>query len=498
VWIRTRRVSRPKFQLRYVVCDVEIHIGERKKMKTTLAVPTVSGMLLACSMLLYSAHRAHRTTAPVADAGSSMRASAWELFTQWSQTDGTGYTRWEHWSTKCGKLQLSRWCPTASGAQLLERTRQTSIHESEAISVPGQFSTVYYNDDVESWISANKLNDSTYLRQMMTPDRGTDPGSRLDIKTQFPKGTPDHAPDSSIVVKEIWEAVQKDEKGNWGLKVYDPIDFRNGESADFQLQSSLGALIGWKRQVILLSQSGTLDSKTPCSQARLPLKRSDTVLIPPGTPPGNPVPVNCFFYRSDEHACSNLVTPKQPMAIQNPATVVEDQPCVLVLVGVQLITRDKLQNWKWSTFWWTADPAGTGVDYSADKGSSAISSVFQNFAMDTMVGMDGDPSSQTPPALFNPYLEGLQPTGTHSNCLQCHALAAYVPQELRVATSCKAVPPTGPRNGLDFFTIDSKPQLARNCTAQELKSPVENHCALRTNLLWSLSSNQDCSSDSPN
>jgi hypothetical protein len=35
------------------------------------------------------------------------------------------------------------------------------------------------------------------------------------------------------------------------------------------------------------------------------------------------------------------------------------------------------------------------------------------------------------------------------------------------------------------------PNIAEDCTSQQLHDPVLNHCRLRTSLLWSLTTNQD-------
>ncbi|MBB5058865.1 hypothetical protein HDF16_003588 [Granulicella aggregans] len=444
----------------------------------------------------------HLRNTPGTNQASLIRQHAWKLFAQLSRTAGKGasvYTSWQQqWPTKCNKAQLSSYCPSSN---LRESTKQTGTSPPSPSSTALQFSTVYYNQAVEDWIFVNRLYDSDSLLKMMTPDHGTVGGSRLEIRTQLPKGTPDHAPDSSIVIKEIWEAVQAapDNHQTWALKVYDPGDFRDGQGPGFQLKTTLGSrgdFATWQRRVILRSTDGKIDTDTPCPRSNIPLDRTYTTLDDSASV-SKSVPINCFFYRSEGQACSNLISATVP--VPHPIAVEQvAKPCVLVLVGVQMITREGLQNWTWSTFWWTANPNGTGVDYAADKSSIPLGPLFQNYAMDTMLGMDGDPSRQeTPPFMFNPYLEGLQANGTQTNCLKCHAAAAYIPQaHVNLPANCqKPQGATGQRNGKDITRLIANPGSIHNCTAQELASPATNSCALRTSLLWSLASNQDCNAD---
>ena len=111
----------------------------------------------------------------------------------------------------------------------------------------------------------------------------------------------------------------------------------------------------------------------------------------------------------------------------------------LVLTAMHVTTKE-IANWTWQTFWWTPFPQS--APFGSDRPRS-VHGVWRNYemctsyAMDTPFGRGGQLH-----ACFNPYLEtDLGPTrffrlrgrwyppdpmaGTRSNCMSCHALAAY-------------------------------------------------------------------------
>jgi len=409
----------------------------------------------------------------------AIRSHAWNLLEQLTQYPGEGQRArplWEGWYTKCTTGQLSRFCGQP----------QPAIQQTQSNPFP-QFSTVYYSPDVANWIMNNHLNDSNYLTKMFgAKTANNQPSSRPTVITPL-------APDTSIIVKEIWEATNPNYANQWVIPVYDPNNFAANSTNFLDPYNQWRSLTQSSpaQSHLKSNPDGSLDTTTSCQAGRAPLQANDI---------NQAVPVKCFVFRYAQH-CSditpsfNLMDPEGQNRSLKP-----DRPCVLVLMGVQIMTREFLENWTWSTFWWTANPVALqGLDRNKSDGRpSDLGPGFQNFAMDTLLSKDGDPALQRNLApIFNPYLEGPTQDGPQSNCLQCHYKASYVPQtpvgQFQPATGGSSA--VGPRNGLvnaaTTLISSNSSTLAKDCIGAELQYPVRNHCRLRTGFLWSLSTNQD-------
>ena len=123
-----------------------------------------------------------------------------------------------------------------------------------------------------------------------------------------------------------------------------------------------------------------------------------------------------------------------------------DQTESLILVGLHVAVKGATE-WSWATFWWHPNP--DSGPYAEDKNGITIPGVWGNYLMNTTVSADtpaeptatmgeikdgvsrheicGQDITKASRAniCFNPFLEGGMPNGTRSNCVNCHAHAAY-------------------------------------------------------------------------
>jgi hypothetical protein len=420
-----------------------------------------------------------------------IRLHAWHLLEQLTQYDGVGqYARpiWENWYTKCSELQLSNSCSeivpvgsdtTVEQGKIFDPTAPEPAKELPATKKQGQFSTVFYSPDIAKWILDNHLNDSKTLLAMFAQRKSANQTASATTSIA------PIAPETSIVVKEIWEGVNPSASGSnsWTITYYDPSEF----SSD---QITLPLVSVWKHRInlITLSATGALDTHAPCVKPRSAFHSDDL---------NGPIAANCFVFRYEPEHCFKLLPSHAPKPGTN-AELQPDRPCLFVLMGVQIMTRENLENWTWNTYWWGAIPRTyRGKDKSVGRPQS-VGAGFQNFFMDTLLSKDGDPSVQGPfAAVFNPYLEGPTPMGRRSNCLACHYKASYIPQNTNSQSRCQ-VESRGPRNGLTNVTrLIADSSLGTDCSPQLLSHPVDNQCRLRTSFLWSLTTNQDCDSTVP-
>ena len=164
------------------------------------------------------------------------------------------------------------------------------------------------------------------------------------------------------------------------------------------------------------------------------------------------------------------------------------EPCVVVLVGVQIATH-LLDNWTWGTYWFTPRSNDHDTDgRNADK----LPVPFHHFAMDILLSPDvvpGDPHSLPP--IFNPYLEGPHANGALSNCLSCHANAAFVPACTVGTAACLKLGPRAGIRGPEAAGEDPNPACVMNAAGH-----MEGSC-IKTSFLWSLATGQDPESDEP-
>ncbi|MGO9269064.1 MAG: hypothetical protein ACLQOO_02190 [Terriglobia bacterium] len=189
-------------------------------------------------------------------------------------------------------------------------------------------------------------------------------------------------PANAMALKTMWRIIQPD--GTRTVKIWDP--------------TSAGG--PWK--------SVRIDISNPKGNR----------CVPPSSE--NVVPVSCFYYVA--------VTPENVEQIHGNTDLPIDQiqnvkvGAFAILLGMHVITRE-IPDWVWATFWWSDKPKWG--PYARGR-PAYIRGVWQNYLMDTTLDQitprehDG-----TANICFNPYLEGFDPAGRVSNCMQCHRRAVY-------------------------------------------------------------------------
>jgi hypothetical protein len=372
-------------------------------------------------------------------------APAWER---------TGAVPGGPWKTKC-ELNLNWTCPQLAGKFSSGVGLQSPVSSPQLpppTSAPSglpRFSTVFYSGATAQWIQTNGLAKAGAL------------DSLLRTSNAVPAAHPE-----AIVVKEIWEGVSLAPNSDFAVSVFDP-----NLTPRIPGNASLAALINWPK-LVLLHQGVNLDETTPCG--------TDYDVQPPESVTPT-LPVRCFFYKKSKARCDTLVALVSGPQVQNSSTLPTSLPCVVVLVGVQIATREQ-DDWTWSTYWWTNHSASACLDGTGtctEGRPSDLPEAFGHFAMDTMLS---GPSQQDGHIVFNPYLEGPNRNGTTTTCLKCHANARY---EYDAAA---ATADTG-RHGREVTGV----YLSRQDPACGLTDTnrLVSGCPLTTSLLWSLVTNQD-------
>ena len=146
-----------------------------------------------------------------------------------------------------------------------------------------------------------------------------------------------------------------------------------------------------------------------------------------------------------------------------------------LLVALHITTRE-LPNWIWSTFWWHNRPS-EGV-FAADR-PREVSGPWRNYLMDVAYDMDRPRERDGSPKItFNPYLEGLMPRGSVSNCMTCHARAFWPPTDAApVVTSFAG------RIEVSRIVVRGSDAALRTYYPKQTDDPKSRF--LRTGFLWS-------------
>jgi hypothetical protein len=94
----------------------------------------------------------------------------------------------------------------------------------------------------------------------------------------------------------------------------------------------------------------------------------------------------------------------------------------LLMTTMHIATRE-FDPWVFTTFWWTDKPNIGPL--SADMPSDVVG-VWRNYVMDVSYNINDPKTAQgKAPIAYNPWLELFQLGGTRSQCMACHARAAY-------------------------------------------------------------------------
>jgi hypothetical protein len=379
------------------------------------------------------------------NATPAMRDHGWKLLLHLTSTGDKPL--WESWPTKC-RLDLSSLCDDATSAKLENPAfpgRSPQIKEVQGKEP--RFSTVFYSPDAARFIEDHQLNTGVGLQSILLSNREI---------PDFPR--------TAIIVKEIWEGFPLDDNNQPSpsaspIHVYDPDSVVPVQGPD------LPEIGDWDSKAIFkLSANGGLDNGQ-CDQTDFELG------------PENRVPISCFYTRKFKGTClagqpSPGIRGERPDALH---------PCVLILAGFQIITKE-INNWTWTTFWWTNKPDSTkSRQYFAEQ-PSGLDKRFRHYAMDTTFGPPLGYKGALRP-VFNPYLEGPRDPGTLSNCFSCHNNAAYVP-------ACRATD-SGCLQHLTGKDVNAGGALPAACPLKPGQDKVAAGCPLKVARIFSLATNQD-------
>jgi hypothetical protein len=122
----------------------------------------------------------------------------------------------------------------------------------------------------------------------------------------------------------------------------------------------------------------------------------------------------------------------------------------LLMTAMHIATRE-FDPWVFTTFWWTDRPNQGPL---ADDMPNEVVGVWGNYVMDVSYNINNPKTSQgAAPISYNPWLELFQLGGTRSQCMACHARAAFGPGVK--ASFNPADMATSDQNGFEATPIDN-------------------------------------------
>lgn len=271
------------------------------------------------------------------------------------------------------------------------------------------FSHVAFNQDAYDWLRDNRFHSKAVLNQLLDANV-----SRKQIAPM---------PATGISLKFSWWPVAPDRLTPvpvWDDDPRFPGDEKNPPTT-------------WKRVVLVDPVGG------------LPLPQKVTL---GGFDHINPrsVPLSRFYNVQVSQEEADLAN--ADFRIKAAAVAVLGRPLeagdFIVMTALHIATRE-FPPWVFTTFWWSDDASASrlGKDMPTEVQGS-----FRNYIMDVSYNINGPkgPDGKAPIS-YNPWLELFQRGGTRSQCMACHARAAYGPK-VRAAFN-PADMSTGDPNGFD-------------------------------------------------
>jgi hypothetical protein len=400
-----------------------------------------------------------------ARAREKIREHAWDLFAGLTGDEPV----WETWYTKCQvKLEV---CPQSfekAGPnvhrllgsfevplQALEQfARSPELDENQAqaaIAAPHtlqqdlaqfaaeflkhpQFASVLFDQDAADHI----LNQCLYPRTAGTsasgsrpcPPAPTVPGKIKDFSR------------SSVVLKTVWDRVIPDSN------------------------SSIGILRTWKQELWDRIQK---PGDANISRFQIETVKIDTVSRRPCEDrdygDDEVIPISCFYaYKLTQADVDAIAAAPPDFAVIHDAGI---QPGNYVVLVAMHVTTKEIPDWVWATFWW--DNHGRSDPFAAGRPNSVLPR-WRHFLMDTTLsGMTPTEVDGGPKISFNPYLETAISNGAISNCLQCHAKAAY-----------------GSNQGLDPYDLGILGRDGQTLASGNPDDPDYFKTRIQTDFLWSI------------
>lgn len=315
-------------------------------------------------------------------------------------------------------------CPTRQGSAKLARPNQFDHARSVRIGAqqnggtvdahPNLMVTVSYDPTAACHATQYALLDSNVLKAKLTPGQigaiPAFPKTAITIKPTYFVGKVT----DSLVVIPSWPGPPNPSKDYpdklWGQHIY--VDVKNGQPAGKKIVPAP-------------------DKPTPAQISAATCNLSDFI-----------------YFKLDKAAADYLNQQESSEGVKASAGD------LAILVAMH-VTSKEISNWTWQTFFWAADPDNPPFPSDAVAASlrpSQLVGAARHYAVSTAYAMTrpnqpltgGTNTGVTPVIGYNPYLEpglgqinGAPPNGfpnqlnpnmmwgVQSNCMSCHALAAY-------------------------------------------------------------------------
>jgi hypothetical protein len=152
----------------------------------------------------------------------------------------------------------------------------------------------------------------------------------------------------------------------------------------------------------------------------------------------------------DSKSSTAWLSPKLINPAKAPTVEVGD---VMILVGMHLITKE-VDSWTWNTYWWADEKHRQSPGYGHDR-PQGLAAPWNNYVMAATIEGGGKQrqDGKAENAVFNPYQESQlsnpghanpQWGGLGSNCLSCHARAAFPFDEVKYPKNLVTLGETDP------------------------------------------------------
>jgi hypothetical protein len=400
--------------------------------------------------------------APKAQNSASKRASettpeahrfAWNLFHAllYNGSGDSDWGDWSTWSTKANLcLQPNQPCEpkTRSRARslsdLIEGHLEFPVQESNASSYRDDLANSHMPDSIPY---ATVLYNRTAAQQIQANAQTLTMNALLHNHAQEILALGD----GSIVIKTFWELLVNapSQPQNESLNVWDPTKPPPSRSVN----GSFGIPTVWTNSIIYVdpSKTGTC-SKSDYELATGPLN---------GAVVQERVPLGCFYsLKVTEENRSSVESGFVPSTHPKPGDFI-------VLLGAHIIKKVK-SRWVWSTFWWTNRPSYSSPAYPSYNDRPLIwDRRWGHYVMNTTETALNAANQRS--IVFNPYIEGAGANPAVSNCILCHARAAF---NANVAV------------GESLGSPDIDGELPAHATVDQDKTYF--YETVRTDYLWSL------------
>jgi hypothetical protein len=361
---------------------------------------------------------------------------------------------WNSWKTKCD-VGLPDDCSGLAGLSLthpdffaMEYPTQT-IHSYSHVPLDPisqdayfaayarapQLASVLFNPSAVESIRRHHLESRSTLDRII---EDLDNSSYAGSDRHLPNGTFE---EGSIAVKLFWELLPSN--GKQPLRVFDDSILQTADPTTL----TLPPVSSW--------------------QNTYKVNFKDSIPCPDPLPTfGQSIPISCLYSnhikRTDAKAIRQLTKDGRDVVLGDPSCIKSsDVYAILVGIHIMRLTRERPQ-WEWMTFYLT--------NQDNQRGWKNPWRYFNLMSTDTLRS-EAFPEHRY---AYSPYLEAIV-DGTHANCLNCHRLAAYSPQDnAGRATAAAALAATDP----DPATRQTQEQAYFGE-------------AVQTGFIWSLSTSQN-------